>query len=90
MAARVESSANEESRLESWQMGRDGKPSGMNALEAQYARLKRAVDTDREFYDLIHKQIKSLDVRVGTISNNVTLVDAPSAAVKVRPSIRNG
>jgi polysaccharide biosynthesis transport protein len=88
LAARVESSANEESRLRELADGARREAQRMNALEAQYARLKRAVDTDREFYDLIHKQIKSLDVRVGTISNNVTLVDAPSAAVKVRPKTK--
>ena len=88
LAARVESSATEESRFKELADGANKEAQRLNSLEAAYARLKRDVDTDRDFYDLIHKQIKSLNVRAGTISNNVTLVDAPSRAEKVRPKTR--
>ena len=49
----------------------------INALEAKLAILKKEVDADRQFYNMILKEYKEMDIKAGTLFNNISIVDAP-------------
>lgn len=58
----------------------------LNALEAHYALLKKEVEADRQFYHMILKEYKEMEIRAGTVFNNISLVDPPRKPVSpVRP-----
>jgi polysaccharide biosynthesis transport protein len=58
----------------------------VNALEARLGLLKKDVDADRQFYNMILKEYKEMDIRAGTLFNNISLVDPPrKPAEPVRP-----
>jgi polysaccharide biosynthesis transport protein len=58
----------------------------INALEARLALLKKDVEADRQFYNMILKEYKEMDIKAGTLFNNVSVVDAPrKPADPVRP-----
>lgn len=58
----------------------------INALEAKLALLKKDVDADRQFYNMILKEYKEMDIRAGTMFNNLTVVDAPRQPTEpIRP-----
>lgn len=57
----------------------------INSLEAKYALLKKQVDTDRQFYNMLLKESKEMDIKAGTVANNVRIVDPailPSSPVR--------
>ena len=58
--------------------------SRVRSLEAQYASLKKDVDTGAEFQKILLKEYKQMDIRARTISNNLRVVDPPS--VPTHPS----
>jgi polysaccharide biosynthesis transport protein len=49
----------------------------INALEAKLALLKKDVDADRKFYNILLREYKEMDIRAGTLFNNVSIVDPP-------------
>jgi polysaccharide biosynthesis transport protein len=58
----------------------------INALEAKLALLKKDVDADRQFYNMILKEYKEMDIRAGTLFNNINVVDPPrKPAEPIRP-----
>ncbi len=58
----------------------------INSLEAKLALLKKDVDADRQFYNMVLKEYKEMDIKAGTLFNNISIVDAPRKSVDpVRP-----
>jgi polysaccharide biosynthesis transport protein len=56
--------------------------SRVRSLEAQYASLKKDVDTNTEFQSILLKEYKQMDIRARTISNDIRIVDSPSVPHK--------
>ncbi len=52
----------------------------VRSLEAQYASLKKDVDTGTEFQKILLKEYKQMDIRARTISNDIRIVDHPNLA----------
>lgn len=50
----------------------------VRALEAQYAALRKDVDTHTEFQIILLKEYKQMDIRARTIANDIKIVDRPS------------
>ena len=56
--------------------------SRVRSLEAQYAFLKKDVDTGAEFQKILLKEYKEMDIRARTISNDIRMVDRPRVGAK--------
>ena len=54
--------------------------SRVRSLEAQYASLKKDVDTGNEFQKILLKEYKQMDIQARTISNDMRVVDPPSVS----------
>jgi polysaccharide biosynthesis transport protein len=50
----------------------------VRSLEAQYAALRKDVDTHTEFQKILLKEYKQMDIRARTIANDIKTVDRPS------------
>ncbi len=49
----------------------------VKSLEARYSLLKKDVETNSEFYRILLREYKQMDIRARTISNSVRIVDPP-------------
>ncbi|MBI5570258.1 MAG: polysaccharide biosynthesis tyrosine autokinase [Desulfomonile tiedjei] len=54
----------------------------INSLEARLALLKKDVDADRKFYNILLREYKEMDIRAGTLFNNISIVDPPRKPIE--------